>query len=296
MYDILTEGFETANEALAELIGGIGTDSPAEGLTDPDEVPEVDDDPITLTGDLIILGDHRLLCGDATKREDVDRLMDGQKADMVFTDPPYNVDYGASKKPRHKIRNIQNDSMDRDSWTAFCTDFILNLKEHCGGDVYMWGASGPEGMVQRLLLSELGCHWSATIVWKKDQLVLSPANYQRMYEPCFYGWFGKSSFVADRRQVEVWEIPRPKNSKLHPTMKPVDLCAYGIGNSSKPKATVMDIFGGSGSTLIACEQTNRKCYMMEIDPHYCDVIVKRWENFTGQEAERPIRTKGNHTP
>lgn len=248
-----------------------------------DDVPE-DVETRCQLGDVWQLGNHRLMCGDSTKIEDVERLMDGKKADMVFTDPPYNVDYGASKNPRHKIRGIANDSMDTDNWIAFCNDFMGNMAACSRGDIYMWGAAGPEGMRMRLLLTEMGCHWSATIVWKKQQLVLSPANYQRMYEPCFYGWFGKSSFVADRKQVEVWEIDRPHNSKLHPTMKPIELCAKGITNSSVKGAGVLDLFGGSGSTLIACEQTNRTCYMMELDPHYCDVIIQRWENFTGKTA------------
>ena len=255
-----------------------------EGNTDPDAVPDVPEKPKTKTGDLYILGNHRLLCGDATKKKDVERLMDGAKADMVFTDPPYNVDYGSSKNPRHKIRKIANDSMPSDAWESFCKDVFANIKTYCAGDVYVWGASAPDGMKMRLWLHEMGCHWSATIIWKKQQLVLSPAKYQRIYEPCFYGWFGKSSYRADRKQVEVWEFDRPLNSHLHPTMKPVALCCRGIINSSEKNDIVLDLFGGSGSTLVACEQTQRRCYMMEIDPHYCDVIVKRWEDFTGKKV------------
>lgn len=170
--------------------------------------------------------------------------------------------------------------------TKFCHKMYEIFKEFNTGDIYMWGASGPEGMRMRLWLVEMGCHWSATIVWKKQQLVLSPAKYQRMYEPCFYGWFGKSTFGADRKQTEVWEIDRPLNSKLHPTMKPIELCEKPILNSSKWNDIVLDVFGGSGSTLIACEKTNRKCRMMELDPVYCQVIIDRWEQFTGQKAEK----------
>jgi len=250
-----------------------------------DDAPEPPADPTTKTGDLYQLGEHRLMCGDSTDKETVDILMDGQKADMVFTDPPYNVDYGISKKPRHKIRTIENDKQTDGEWERFCKELFSRLKEHCIGDIYMWGASSPEGMKMRLWLTEMGCHWSATIIWKKQQLVLSPAKYQRIYEPCFYGWFDKSSFRADRKQVEVWEIDRPHDSKLHPTMKPIELCGKGIANSSISKGIVLDLFGGSGSTLIACEKLDRKCYMMEIDPAYCDVIVTRWEEFTGKKAE-----------
>ena len=252
-----------------------------------DDYEEPEDLPIRVKlGEVWQLGKHRLMCGDSTKIEDVEKLMNGEKADMVFTDPPYNVDYGASKNPRHKIRSIKNDSMGTEAWMNFCNDFMVNIQQFNTGDIYMWGAPGPEGMRMRLLLIELGCHWSATIVWKKDQLVLTPANYQRMYEPCFYGWFDKSSYNGDRKQTEVWEIDRPKNSKLHPTMKPVELCSRGIQNSSKKNDKVLDLFGGSGSTLIACEQTNRKCYMMELDEHYCDVIIDRWETFTGNKATK----------
>jgi DNA modification methylase len=213
--------------------------------------------------------------------------MDGQKADMVFTDPPYNVDYGVSKNPRHKIRSIHQDNQTPKEWESFNEKIINNIKGVVDeGDIYVWGASGEDGMRQRLWFIDNDFHWSATIIWKKQQLVLSPAKYQRMYEPCLYGWFNKSSFVADRKQTEVWEIDRPLNSKLHPTMKPIDLCTYGIKNSSKVSSKVLDLFLGSGSTLIACEKTNRKCYGMEIDPHYCDVIVERWENFTGKKAKK----------
>ena len=254
-----------------------------EGLTDPDEVPEVPDDPFTRTGDLWELGEHRLLCGDATKPEEVERLMGGEKADMVFTDPPYNVRYGESKNPRHKIRELVNDKQSDEDWEFFCHDLFQNIKESNSGDIYLWGASGVDGMKMRVWLIEMGCHWSATIIWKKQKLVLSPAKYQRMYEPCFYGWFDKSSFQGDRKQTEVWEFDRPLKSDLHPTMKPVAVCENGITNSSKLSDLVLDLFLGSGSTLIACQKTGRKCYGMEIDPHYCDVIVKRWSDFTGKD-------------
>jgi len=289
-FDLLANGFDDL--PLADF----GVDLPEDWLAgDKAEVKEDDfdaeaaaesiTDPITKPGDVWLLGKHRVMCGDSTKKEDVGQLCGTQKADMVFTDPPYNVDYGVSKNPRHKIRTIENDKQSPAEWERFCKDLFVNFKVFCRGDIYMWGASGPEGMKMRLWLTEAGCHWSATIIWKKDQLVLSPANYQRIYEPCFYGWFNKSSFVADRKQVEVWDISRPKDSKLHPTMKPIELCARGIENSSTHGATVLDLFLGSGSTLIACEQLGRICYGMEIDPVYCDVIVKRWETLTGQKAE-----------
>lgn len=194
---------------------------------------------------------------------------------MIFTDPPYNVDYGSSKNPRHNIPNIVSDNQTKKEWEDFCVALFSNFKLFNKGDIYMWGASGPEGMKMRLLLVEAGAHWSATIIWKKQQLVLSPAKYQRMYEPCFYGWFDKSTFRADRKEVEVWEIDRPLKSKEHPTMKPVALCAKGIANSSVERDVVLDLFLGSGSTMVACEQLNRRCYGMEIEPKYCQVTIDR---------------------
>ncbi len=252
-----------------------------------DAIPEVKENEYgVVTGDIWELGNHRLMCGDSTL-SDVAILMDGKLADMIHTDPPYNVNYGANKKhPSHKIRSIENDHQSKEDWEDFCNKLFLNFKAFNKGDIYMWGASGPEGMKMRLLLCDLGCHWSATIIWKKDRLVLTPANYQRMYEPCFYGWFGKSTYQGDRKNTEVWEEKRPSSSKLHPTMKPVELCSRAIINSSKQRDIVLDLFLGSGSTLIACEKTGRYCYGMELNQHYCSVIIKRWEDFTGLKAKK----------
>jgi len=276
---------------------------------DVDAALGADVEPITKPGDVIVLGDHRLMCGDSTKREDVEKLMNGAKAVMIHTDPPYNVNYGSTKNiasssqqrntwygdaAKDRPDQIVNDKLSPEQWESFCKAIYAIYKEFCVGDIYQWGASSPEGMRSRLWLVEAGCHWSATLVWAKDSIVLSPANYHRQYEPCFYGWFDKSSFNnkmnggADRKGLtELWTFPKPHNSKLHPTMKPVELCGYAIQNSSKPGDIVLDLFGGSGSTLIACEQLNRRCYMMELEPHYCDVIVQRWEALTNKRAVRP---------
>ncbi len=244
-------------------------------------------EPKVKLGDLYQLGKHRLICGDSTKKEDVEKLMGGVLADMVFTDPPYNVNYGISKNPRHKIPNLVSDNQTPEEWEKFNTFWLENVvANYKGGDIYVWGASGPEGMKQRLWMVEMGFHWSATICWKKQQLVLTPAKYQRMYEPCFYGWYLKSTYCGDRKQTEVWEIDRPLDSKEHPTMKPIALGIKAIKNSSKRSDIILDLFGGSGSTLISCEQTSRKCYMMEIDPKYCEVIINRWARLTGQEAKK----------
>lgn len=280
----MDSGF-TEREIGEILIDYSDDNKPKKNLDDAPPLPET---PMSKLGDLYQLGRHRLLCGDATKPEDVARLMGGVLSTMIFTDPPYNVDYGVSKKPKHKIRTIENDKQSPKEWESFCKAIFENFKRFNTGDIYMWGASGPEGMRMRLWLTEMGCHWSATIIWKKQQLILTPANYQRMYEPCFYGWFDKSTYNKDRKQTEVWELDRPLNSKLHPTMKPVDLCLKGIKNSSKPNDVILDLFGGSGSTLIACEYSERICYMMELDPKYIDVIIQRWEKLTGQKAEKII--------
>jgi DNA modification methylase len=265
---------------LTSILGRVGPDIDEKA----DLVPELPAGSAkTKRGEIFQLGRHRLLCGDSTKAEDVAKLMGQEKADLVFTDPPYNVDYGASKShPTWKIRSIVNDNMDDAAWLKFNQAIIEIIKAYSrGGDLYIWGASGPAGMRQRLAFIDAGCHWSATIIWKKQQLVLSPARYQRLYEPCFYGWLKKSSFRGDRKQTEIWEANRPISSDQHPTMKPIELCARGITNSSKPGQIVLDLFLGSGSTLIAAEISDRVCYGMEIDPKYCDVIIQRFAKFTG---------------
>lgn len=297
------------NELLETLLRGLQTDGfdlsftgfdpeeinalfgPAEGEEDAFDVDAALSDgipPTVQTGEVWLLGKHRLLCGDSLDAGNVERLMAGKVAGMVFTDPPYNVDYGSTKNPRYRHRTIENDSMAVDDWQDFITRMTDRITENCAGDIYVWGASGPNGMRQQLALVDGGVHWSATIIWKKQKLVLTMAKYQRMYEPCFYGWLesGKSSFVANRKQTEVWEIDRPQRSKLHPTMKPIDLCAHGISNSSLEGDIVLDLFGGSGSTLIAAEQIKRVCYMAELDPKYCDVIIRRWQEATGKAAKR----------
>jgi len=201
---------------------------------------------------------------------------------MAFTDPPYNVDYGVNKHhPTHKIRSIENDKQSPQDWEVFVKALAGRLKEYVTGDLYVWHASGPEGMKLSLWLQEMGLHWSATVIWKKQQLVLTPANYQRMYEPCLYGWFKKSSYNGKRTETEVWDINRPHRSEEHPTMKPIELCLKGIENSSRPGDIVLDLFLGSGSTMIAAEASGRWCRGIEIDPGYVDVAVTRWVNYTG---------------
>ena len=256
-----------------------------------DDAPEPQKTAISKTGDIFLLGGkHRILCSDCVNGSDLEGFMGEIQANMVFTDPPYNVDYGVSKNPRHKIRKIENDKQSPSDWIAFNEILADLFKKHCVGDVYMWGASGYDGMKARCIMIEAGLHWSATIIWKKQQLILTPAKFQRMYEPCLYGWFNKSSFVGDRKNTEVWEVNRPLNSKLHPTMKPVELCVKGITLSSKPKDIVLDLFLGSGSTLIACEEAGRICYGTEIDPIYIDVIIRRYHKLY---PDKPIECLTN---
>ena len=270
-------------------------DEPKQGLIDDDEIPEVEE-PITQAGDLWILGEHRLLCGDATKKEDVDLLMDGKKADMVFTDPPWNVNYGENlANGKYKDRKIINDSMSTEDFKSFINQSFISLKnsskEGCMTYIVM---SAQEWGNLMLTLKENDYHWSSTIIWNKSSLIISRKDYHTKYEPIWYGWLNGESRLKplkDRKQSDVWDIQKPSSSKLHPTTKPIELVERAVINSSYEKNIIIDVFLGSGSTLIACEKTNRKCFGMEIDPHYCDVIVKRWEEFSGKKAERVERAE-----
>ena len=256
-----------------------------QGLTDEDEVPEAPEEPISKLGDIWKLGNHRLICGDSTKSEDFDKLMQNEKANVVYTDPPYNINYGNIKHEKFKMRDIKNDSMDKFQYREFCTKFIENLKQRCDGIFYCWGAQGKDGRLLFTILDDY-LHNSTTIMWYKDQFTLGRGKYHNQYEPCWFGW-NKSgeSFIDDRKLVNVWNHKRPKKSDLHPTMKPIELIEIGLTHSTKIDDIVLDCFLGSGSTLIACEKLKRICYGMELDPKYCDVIIKRWENFTGKKAE-----------
>lgn len=258
-----------------------------EGKTDPDAVPE-NVETRCKPGDLWILGNHRLLCGDSTNVQHVGLLMNGEKADMVFTDPPWNVNYGGADHPSYKKRQIMNDSMTEDKWQEFVHGFCVNLFAFSkpGSAIYLV-MSAQEWPVIDKNLRDAGFHWSSTIIWAKDRLVMSRKDYHTQYEPIWYGWNGDGSRLfplKDRKQTDLWNINRPSVSELHPTTKPVELIERALNNSSDNKSVVMELFGGSGSTLIACQKTGRRCMSMELDPKYCDVIIKRWEDFTGQTA------------
>ena len=258
-----------------------------------DDVPDVSKAaPRAKKGDIWKLGRHRLLCGDATVVTDMEKLMDGKKADMVFTDPPYNVNYGATmkdtlrKKDGQKSagRTIMNDNLG-DNFKQFLTDACANIVNFCKGAIYICMSSSELHTLYNSFV-ESGGKWSTFIIWSKNTFTLGRSDYQRQYEPILYGWpqGAKHYWCGDRDQSDVWEYNKPRVNDLHPTMKPIELVARAIKNSSKANDIVADFFGGSGSTLIACEQLNRVCYMSELDPKFCDVILTRWENLTGKEA------------
>lgn len=265
-----------------------------DGVTEveEDDVPEVDEsvEPTAKRGDLYQLGRHRLLCGDSTMIDDVEKLMGGDVADMVFTDPPWNVNYGDVKgdNPQgYKPRTILNDFMGTEEFKDFmfsafsCMNAVS--KDGCMTYVVM---SAQEWGNMMLTLCQNNYHWSSTIIWNKDSLVLSRKDYHTKYEPIWYGWKEGTRLhpLEDRKQSDVWDIPRPKKSELHPTMKPVELVARAIENSSRVGDIVLDLFGGSGTTLMAAEQTGRCARLNELDPKYVDVIIARWEQFTGEKA------------
>ena len=268
-----------------------------DGLED-DEIVEDDfdieppEDPKTKLGDVYLLGRHRLMCGDSTTT-DVEKLMAGEKADMVFTDPPWNVNYGNvdDDNPQgYKSRTIMNDFMGTEEFKDFMFSAFERMKSASkdGAMTYVVMSAQEWGNMM-LTLAMNNYHWSSTIIWNKDHLVLSRKDYHTKYEPIWYGWKDGAARLCpleDRTQSDVWDFDRPTRSEEHPTMKPVALVAQAIKNSSKQNNLVLDLFGGSGTTLIACEETNRTCYMMELDPKYCDVIVDRWEKHTGKKAER----------
>lgn len=275
------------------------------------------DNPVDIrcrAGDVWKLGDHRLMCGDSTNVDCVQRLMGGEKADLFLTDPPYNVDYTGGTKDKLKI---MNDKQEDGAFRAFLTDAFVAadsvLRE--GGGYYVWHADS-EGLNFRAAARSAGWTLRQTIIWVKNSIVLGRQDYQWKHEPCLYGWKdGTHYFTQDRAQATVWDDKvdikklkkdelmqiltamlsdkahttviyedKPTRNDLHPTMKPVRLIGRLIANSTMPGWIVLDTFAGSGSTLIACEQLNRRCYMMELDPHYCDVIIARWEALTGREA------------
>ena len=275
-------------------------------LTKPDEPKEVQEDdfdeepsadPKAKRGDIYKLGNHRLMCGDSTSAEEVAKLMNGAKADMVFTDPPYNVNYAdkneflnnADKGNRiqdeiQNDNNLSDEAAKNDLWEPAFQNMYDNAQETCSIYVTM-----PQGGAHMMMMAAAAVCWQVKheIIWLKNNHVLGRVDYLYKHEPILYGWKKKHKFYGKGKHLKsVWEIPKPLKSDLHPTMKPIELIANALLNSSIEGDAVLDLFGGSGSTLIACEQTGRKCYMMELDPKYVDVIIARWEKLTGKKAEK----------
>jgi DNA modification methylase len=265
---------------------------PKAGLVDPDDVPEKVE-PICQRGQIWSLGNHRLMCGDSTDAGDVALLMDGKKADMVFTDPPYGVSYESKTKgivnQRKNIQPVSGDELGRDALKDIVFPVFQNIAENLknGGCYYVCSPQGGElGLM--MMMMDAGIECRHMIVWAKDRAVFSMGrlDYDYQHEPILYGWRGSHKHIGNGQfKTSVWNIPNPRASKLHPTMKPVEVMQNALLNSSKAEGIVLDLFLGSGSTLIAAEQTQRICYGMEIDAHYCDVIIARWQSFTGRKAE-----------
>ena len=244
---------------------------------------------ITHPGDLWLLGSHRLLCGDSTKDAALKVVLKGQSANMTITDPPYNVNYG-NRKTRKTL--LMNDNLG-DGFYDFLLAACQNIVTHTTGAIYIFMAASEMVTLQKAF-KESGGHWSTFIIWAKNHFALSRGDYHRQFEPILYGWakYGQKYWCGDRKQSDLWRHERTARNKLHPTMKPVALVERAVGNSSKQGDVVLDLFGGSGTTLIACENLERQCRMIEIDPHYVDVIIKRWQDHTGKTAilERNIFT------
>lgn len=257
---------------------------------------ELPEEPKTKHGDIYKLGNHYLMCGDSTKESDVAKLMNNNKANLFLTDPPYNVALGNHDTPetarqRHRRTDgliIMNDKMSDNDFLDFLTKCFSIAKDNMkdGASFYIWHADN-ESLTFRQALKNSGLELRQTLIWNKNAITLGRQDYQWKHEPCLYGWKdgASHSWFSDRSQPTVLDFKKPSKSENHPTMKPIELFAYQIKNSSKANDIILDTFGGSGTSIIACEQLNRICFTMELDPRYCDVIVDRWETFTNQKAE-----------
>jgi DNA modification methylase len=256
-------------------------DEAREGLTEDDAVPEEPERAVTMPGDVWVLGEHRLLCGDATQMGDVEKVLAGCLADMVFTDPPYNVDYQGKTAKKLKIGN---DSLGGQFY-EFLRESCANVLAVTKGAVYMCMSSSELHTLYRAF-TDAGGHWSTFVIWAKHHFTLGRSDYQRQYEPILYGWRNGTDhfWCGARDQGDIWFIKRPMANLEHPTMKPVELVERALRNSSKSRDTILDPFGGSGTTLIACEKAGRQARLIELEPRYCDVAVTRWQEWSGQAA------------
>ncbi len=278
-FDLELLGFDDAD--LDRLLA-----TPLEEVQSADEAPEPPTEPISRLGDIWICGQHRVLCGDATVLSDVEKLLAGELADMAFTDPPYNVNYANSAKDklRGKDRPILNDALGGD-FGAFLYDACVNLLTVTKGAVYVCMSSSELDALQKAFRAA-GGKWSTFVIWAKNTFTLGRADYQRQYEPILYGWKDGADhyWCGARDQGDVWFFDKPAKNDLHPTMKPIALVERAIRNSSKSRDIVLDLFGGSGTTMIAAERTERRARLVELDPKYVDVIVQRWQEATGGSA------------
>lgn len=256
-----------------------------DNVVDDEYEVELPEDPKTKSGNIYKLGNHYLMCGDSTNASDVKKLMNNQLADLIVTDPPYNVNYEGKTDDNLKI---MNDNMEDNQFYSFLESAFINLYNSVkdGGSIYVFHAD-TEGLNFRKAMMSSGFKLAECLVWVKNAFVMGRQDYHWKHEPVLYGWKPGAShyFINDRSQSTVLEFDKPIRNEEHPTMKPIDLIAYLINNSSKKDEIVLDLFGGSGTTMIACEQTNRKAFIMELDPRYCDVIIDRWEKFTNQKVE-----------
>lgn len=277
-FDLSLTGFST------DEINALLTPDVVEGLTDEDAVPEVPEEPITRLGDVWILGNHRLMCGDSTSVDAVAILCKESAVDMLLTDPPYNVAYEGGTKEK---LTIQNDSMGNDQFRKFLRDAFVTADTvmKSGAVFYIWHADS-EGYNFRGACSDAGWKVRQCLIWKKSSLVMGRQDYHWKHEPCLYGWKEGAGhlWAADRKQTTILEFDKPSRNGEHPTMKPVALFEYQMLNNTKGGDIVLDLFGGSGTTMLAAEKHGRVAYLMELDPKYCDVIVQRWQEFTGKTA------------
>ena len=283
-FDLALTGFDA--DELLEIMAGEETTT--EGNTDEDAAPEVPVTPVSKPGDVWIMGQHRLLCGDSTNAASYTLLMAGEKAHMVVTDPPYGVNYANSAKDKLRGTNrpILNDNLGED-FEPFLKAALTPMIAHCQGAIYIAMSSSELDTLQSAFRAA-GGRWSTFIIWAKNTFTLGRSDYQRQYEPILYGWpeGANRHWCGDRDQGDVWHFNKPRVNDLHPTMKPVELVERAIRNSSRPGDLVLDPFGGSGTTLIAAEKSGRQARLIELDPKYVDTIVRRWQDYAGAQAIR----------
>jgi DNA modification methylase len=272
----------------SEEIGALTPEEIPPGLTDEDSVPELPEEPVTKLGDVWLCGNHRVMCGDSTSIDAVDMLMP-ETANMIFTDPPYLMDFtggihaDGSKSFNAKHGAIKNDKMSEEDGNNFLDSINAIIKLKVDGAFYItFYRLGIDKYYASMSRTGLQCR--SLVIWDKGNHTLSNSDYMSMYEPMFYGWVNKHKFYGGKNGMDIWRIKRTSKNDLHPTMKPVELVEKAIEDGSQINSIVLDLFGGSGTTVIACEKNNRKARLMELDPKYCDVIVKRWQDFTGKEA------------